>query len=60
MNKWYKYNPETILQNEKHNVHWDFQIQMDHLISARYPDLVIVEKREPVKKNTLPYQQTTE
>ena len=24
---------------------WDFEIQMDHLISARRPDLVIVNKK---------------
>ena len=45
------HNPESALENETHQVLWDFEIQIDHLISARRPDLVIVnnkEKRDPV------------
>ena len=37
-------------ENEMHRIRWDFEIQMDHLISARRPDQVIVnkkKKREP-------------
>ena len=34
-NKWYLLNSESILENETHNLFWDFDIQMDHLISAR-------------------------
>ena len=42
-NKWY-------MHNETHKLLWDFEIQMDYLISARQPDLVIVNKRrEPAK-----------
>ena len=36
-------NPESVLENETHKVLWDFEIQTDHLISARRPDLVIVK-----------------
>ena len=39
------HNPDSILENETHKVLWDFEIQMDHLISARRPYLVIVNKR---------------
>ena len=35
-------NPESVLENEKHKIFWDFEIQTDHLISARRPELVIV------------------
>ena len=38
------HNPESVLKNEMHKVLWDFEIQIDHLISARRPDLVIVNK----------------
>ena len=30
-NKWYMYNPETVLENETHKLIWDFEIQTDHL-----------------------------
>ena len=37
VNKWYVHNSEPILENESHKLHWDFEIQTDHLISARRP-----------------------
>ena len=43
MNKWYRHNPEPLLENETHKIIWDFEIQVDHLISAKQPDLVIVK-----------------
>ena len=36
------HNPESVLEKETHELHWDFEIQTDHQISARRPDLVIV------------------
>ena len=32
--------------NNTHKIPWDFEIQMDHLISARWPDQVIVNKKK--------------
>ena len=51
VNKWYMRNPESILENEMHKILWNFEIQTDHLISARRPDLVIVKnkKKEPTE-----------
>ena len=48
------HNPESIQENETHEVLWDFQIQTDYLISVRRPDLVIVniKKRKKKKKRT--------
>ena len=40
--KLYMHGMESVLENEIHKHHWDFEIQIDHLISARRPDLVIV------------------
>ena len=55
-------NPESILENETHIILWDFDIQTDHLISARRPDLVIVKKKKkkkkPAKEMALLFQQT--
>ena len=33
-------NPESVLDNEKNKLLWDFEIQTDHLLSTRQPDLV--------------------
>ena len=38
------HNQGSILKNEMHKIFWDYEIQTDHLISARQPDLVIVKK----------------
>ena len=39
-------NPESVLEKKTHKLPWDFEIQMDNLISARRLDLVIVNKRK--------------
>ena len=49
-NKWYMYNLTFVLENEIHKLLWDFDIQTDHLISSRRPDLIIINKRK--KKRT--------
>ena len=44
------HNPKSILENETYEIVWDFEIATDHLISARRPDLVIINnKREPAE-----------
>ena len=45
-NKWYMHNPEPVLENDTHKLLWDFDIQTDHLISARRPDLIIINKKK--------------
>ena len=42
--KWYEYEPESVLENEDYKILWDFSIQTDHVIEARRPDLVVVDK----------------
>ena len=49
-NKWYKPHPESVLENVTHKILWDFEIQTDHLISARRPNLVIINKKKKKKK----------
>ena len=44
------YNPESFLLNEMRKLLWNFEIQTDHLISARWPDLVIITKKKKKKK----------
>ena len=40
------HNPEFVPENETHKILWDFEKQTDHLISARRPDLEIVNKKK--------------
>ena len=44
--KWYEDEPESVLENEDYKILWDFSIQTDHVIEARRPDLVVVDKKE--------------
>ena len=51
-NKWYMHNPAPVLKNDTHTL-WDFDIQTDHLILARRPDLIIINKKK--EKENLHY-----
>ena len=44
--KCYEHEPESVLENEDYKILWDFSIQTDHVIEARRPDLVAVDKKE--------------
>ena len=46
MNKWYVHHPESVVQNGMHKLLWDFEIQTDYLILARWPDLVTANKKK--------------
>ena len=60
-NKWYMDNPAPVLENDTHKLLRDFDIQTDYLISARRPDLKIInKKRKSAKFSTLLSRQTTE
>ena len=37
-------NPAAVLENDTYKLLWDFDIQTDHLTSARRPDLIIITK----------------
>ena len=45
------HNPAPVLGNETHKLLWDFDIQTDHLISAKRTDLIIINnKRKKICK----------
>ena len=44
------HNPAPVLENDSHKLLWDFNIQTDHLILARRPDLIIINKKKKKKK----------
>ena len=47
-NKWYMLNTAPVLENGTHKLLWDFDIQTDHLISAKRPELTIINKKKIV------------
>ena len=44
------HNPAPVIENDTHELLWDFDVQTDHLISARRPDLIIISKKKKKKK----------
>ena len=44
------HNPAPVLENDSHKLPWDFNIQTDHLIPARRPDLIIINKKKKKKR----------
>ena len=45
------HNPIPALENDSYNkLLWDFNIQTDHLIPARRPDIIIINKKKKKKK----------
>ena len=53
------HNPALVLKNDTHKLIWDFNIQTDHLISARRLDIIIIKKKS-AELSTLLSQLTTE
>ena len=51
--KWYVHNPAPVLENATHKLLWDFDIQTDHLISARRPDLIIINQKKKKKEKKI-------
>ena len=49
-NKWYMHNLAPVLKNDMHKLLLDFNIQTDHLIPARRPDLKIINKKKRICK----------
>ena len=45
-NKWYMHNTAPVLGYATHKLLWDCNIQTDHLIPARRPDLIIINKKK--------------
>ena len=41
---WWKHSPGSVVQNDSVKILWDFNIFVDHLIYARWPDIVVIDK----------------
>ena len=46
------HNPESVQENETHNILWNFELQTDHLISVRR-DPMIVNKKDNLPNSGL-------
>ena len=44
------HKPAPVLENDTYKLLWDFDILTDHLISARKPDLIIINKKKRIFK----------
>ena len=44
--KWYEHAPDSVSGNDEVKPLWDVNIQCDHVIEARRPDIVVVNKQE--------------
>ena len=44
--KWYMHKPESVPEKERHKVLWEFEIQAGHSVSARLPDLKLINKKK--------------
>ena len=44
------HNLAPVIENDTHKILWDFDIQTDHLISARRSDLKIINNKKEKRK----------
>ena len=42
--KWYEHEQAPVTENEECKILWDFNVQTDHVIEARRPDMIIIDK----------------
>ena len=42
--KWYQHEPGSVIENDKCKILWDFTVQTDHIIQARRPDMIVIDK----------------
>ena len=47
----YMHNPAPVLENNTHQLLWDFDIYTDHLISTRRPDLIVINNKKDNLQN---------
>ena len=44
--KWYEHDAAPVAENDRCKILWDFNIQTDHVIQARRPDMIVINKKE--------------
>ena len=43
--KWYEHEPDAVSENNDFHILWDFEVQTDHVIEARRPDMIVTDKK---------------
>ena len=44
--KWYSHVPEGVVENDEVKLLWDMTIQLDNVIKAKRPEIIVVNKTE--------------
>ena len=44
--RWYEHEPQSVVENDGVKLLWDVNIQCDHIIAARRPDIKVINKQE--------------
>ena len=44
--RWYEHRADKVAENDEVKILWDMQVQTDHEITARRPDILILKKKE--------------
>ena len=44
--KWFNHKPAIVVENDRVKIFWDFNIQTDHVIQHRRPNIVVLYKTE--------------
>ena len=58
---WYEHQPDTVAENDSCKLLWDFNVQTDHIIHARRPDVILIDKeKNECKIIDFPYRMTVE
>ena len=42
--KWYEHQAQPVIENDACKILWDFNVQTDHFITARRPDIIFIDK----------------
>ena len=43
--KWYQHEPGSVIENDRCKIFlWDFTVQTDHIIQARRPGMIVIDK----------------
>uniref|UniRef100_H3B3M7 Reverse transcriptase zinc-binding domain-containing protein n=1 Tax=Latimeria chalumnae TaxID=7897 RepID=H3B3M7_LATCH len=42
--RWWEHKPESVTENESVKILWDFTLQLDRLVEARKPDILLIQK----------------
>ena len=48
--KWYEHEPNAVSENNDFHSLWDFEVQTDHEIEARRPDIIVTDKKNNICK----------